>query len=300
MPDPVRRFVDSAIGPFTITAVHSWAGPGRPAAWEVEAIDGRRLFVKHHASPKGYSRETFAYRYWTAALGKSRAPTQLAADPATRAIVLTSVPGRSLHDQPLGLDSEWVAYRQAGELLARLHNIALPAPGDRATEAGWDAETATMLRNAAQILPPHDVAMLRTLTLQPPPALSEVVAHADYMPRNWLWDPHTERLHIIDFERTGIECAARRDLSRLEYRLFAQRPDLRFAFYQGYGRALTDAERRACSAYAALDAVSALRWGQEHHDDEAVQQARTMLDALRAEPTVAGSGSAGEGEVSGA
>ncbi|WP_239070089.1 MULTISPECIES: aminoglycoside phosphotransferase family protein [unclassified Streptomyces] len=293
MPDPVRRFVGSAIGSFTITAEHSWAGPGRPAVWEVEAAGNRRLFVKHHAGPKGYSRETFSYQYWTAALGAGRAPTQLAADPVTRAIVLTPVPGRSLHDHPLGLDIEWVAYRQAGELLARLHTVALPAPAARATQAGWDAEAATMLRNAALILPPHDVAMLRALTQQPPLALPKVVAHADYMPRNWLWDERTERLHIIDFERTGIESAARRDLSRLEYRVFGRRPDLRFAFYQGYGRALSDGERRACSAYAALDAVSALRWGLDHHDDEVVQQARTMLDTLRAEHTASGS----EGEV---
>ncbi|MCZ4100756.1 aminoglycoside phosphotransferase family protein [Streptomyces sp. H39-C1] len=298
MPAPVRRFVVSVIGSFTITAERSWAGPGRPAVWEIQATSGRRLFVKDHAGPQGYSRETFAYRYWTAALGTGRAPTLLAADPVTRAIVLTSVPGRSLHDLPLELDSEWEAFRQAGELLASLHAIALPAPADRADEAGWEAEAATMLRNAARILPPHDVAMLRTLTQQPPPPLPEVVAHADYVPRNWLWDPHAERLHIIDFERTGIESAARRDLSRLEYRVFARRPDLRFAFYQGYGRALTDGERRSCSAYAALDAVSALRWGLDHHDDEVVQQALTMLDALRAEHAT--TVSCGEGEVSGA
>jgi hypothetical protein len=39
------------------------------------------------------------------------------------------------------------------------------------------------------------------------------------------------------------------------------RPDLRAAFFEGYGRELADKEERSLRCLAALDAVSAISWG---------------------------------------
>jgi hypothetical protein len=49
---------------------------------------------------------------------------------------------------------------------------------------------------------------------------------------------------LIDFERAELATAVR-DLVRLEYGPWDQRPDLRDSFVGGYGRNLTPARRHA-------------------------------------------------------
>jgi len=97
--------------------------------------------------------------------------------------------------------------------------------------------------------------------------------------RNWLWDPAVRRLALIDFERAEPAPAVR-DLVRLEYGAWDQRPDLRDAFMGGYGRTLTSTEAKAMRFLAALDALSGLHWGISNHDHEVTSRARRTLDRL--------------------
>ncbi|MCX4529293.1 aminoglycoside phosphotransferase family protein [Streptomyces sp. NBC_01551] len=283
IPARIEDLVTTAVGEFELVAEHSWPGPDRPQIWEVRGSDGQRWFIKRHARPKGHRREVAAYQSWTHYLGAGRAPTLVAADTGARAIVITPVAGKSMHSHPLEGKDELEAYQQAGYLLALLHS----APTDTLTQAvvgedEWEAAVEKMLNDAALYLPADVTAMLRHLTQERPGALPAQVCHADYQPRNWLWDSTTRILRLIDFERTCVEPAVKRDLPRLQLRILASRPKVRAAFYDGFGRDLTPAERHACIAYGAQDAVSALKWGLEHQDVETVDAAHTMLENLRA------------------
>ncbi|MFE4869514.1 aminoglycoside phosphotransferase family protein [Streptomyces sp. NPDC056682] len=219
---------------------------------------------------------------WPAVLGPGRAPLLAAHDPAAQALVVTAVPGRPVREQRLGAEQEREVYRQAGQLLARLNTAPF---NDRVPErsAGWEVTVERMLAAARLYASPEDLAMVRDLTREQPAALPAVVSHGDFMPRNWLWDPAEQCLRIIDFERSGIEPSAHRDLPRLHYRLLHDRPDLKAAFYSGLGRTPNDAERHACAAYGALDAVSALRYGLEKRDLASVDEAHTMLRHLHSD-----------------
>ncbi|MCX5555381.1 aminoglycoside phosphotransferase family protein [Streptomyces sp. NBC_00038] len=284
MPETVHRWVASVTNSFCIIADHSSAGDGRPDVWEVEGQDGRRWFAKRNPGPKLHRREVRAYQEgWTGALGKDRAPVLGAVDSDARAIVITAIPGRPVRSLRLDSKEEQEVYFQAGLLLARLNAAKPGKSGSASSPANWDESVEKMLAGATLCLAPDDVAMVRSLTKDTPALLPRVVSHGDFMPRNWLWDQAERRLRIIDFERTCIESAVWRDLPRLGYRILRGRPDLEAAFEEGYGRTLTAEERQASSAYAALDAVSALRWGLEHHDIESVDEAHTMLRHLQAE-----------------
>ncbi|MEN8649095.1 phosphotransferase [Streptomyces sp. 21So2-11] len=284
MPETVHRLVASVTRSFRIVADHSSAGDGRPVVWEVEGPDGHRWFAKLHSGPKMHRREVDAYqRGWTTALGTGRAATLMAVDGEAHAIVTTAVSGRTVHSLRLDSTEEQEVYRQAGLLLARLHTAGVGGTVSPAGDRSWGEDVEKMLASAALHLTANDVAMLRALTTDAPPDLPVLVSHADFMPRNWLWDEGERLLRLIDFERACVESPARRDLSRLGYRILRGRPDLEEALFQGYGRTLTDDERRACSAYAALDAVSALHWGLEHRDVKSVDEAHTMLRHLQAE-----------------
>ncbi|MFD9483367.1 aminoglycoside phosphotransferase family protein [Streptomyces sp. NPDC059991] len=281
MPDEVRDFTSTVAGTFQLVAEHSWPGRHhRPRVWEVRGGAGRRWFVKQHAEPSGHQREVNAYQQWTHLLGPGRAPEMVARHPASRSIIVTPMPGRNIHSHPLDARQEVEAYQQAGSLLARLHSAPVAStPGE--TEEEWRTGVEQMLNDAALYLPSDATALLRDLTRERPATLPALVAHADFQPRNWLWHEATRTLHLIDFERTCIEPPVRRDLARLELRILPARPRLRPAFYDGYGRQPSPAELHACCAYGALDAVSLIKWGLQHHDVDAVNQAHAMLANLR-------------------
>ncbi|MFF9980412.1 phosphotransferase [Streptomyces erythrochromogenes] len=283
IPARIEDLITTVAGTFELVAEHSWPGPDRPRVWEVRGSDGQRRFVKRHAGPQGHRREVEAYQRWTYCLGGGRAPTLVAADTEARAIVITPVAGRSMSSRPLEGKEELEAFQQAGYLLAMLHSAPTGAASPTAEgEDEWAAAVEKMLTDAALYLPADVGVMLRDLTRERPVELSAAVCHADYQPRNWLWDSTTRTLRLIDFERTCVEPAVKRDLPRLQLRILASRPNARAAFYDGFGRDLTPVEQHACLAYGAQDAVSALKWGLEHQDVETVDAAHTMLENLRA------------------
>ncbi|MEV6315685.1 aminoglycoside phosphotransferase family protein [Streptomyces sp. NPDC051776] len=299
MPRELHHLVGSVAGEFTV-GEHAWGGPGGTRGWEVKGFDGRRWFARRHAEAESFDREVTAYRRWTGYLGEGHAAELAAADAETGAIVLTALPGRPLSIRKPAPEEEREAYRQAGALLARLHSAPVGATAGTGAsegagaagpaanagagpEATWAADVEEMLNGAALYLAREDEELLRAIAEEPPPSLPGVPTHSDYQPRNWLWDERQQLLRLIGFERTCVEPAARRDLAGLEYGLLQTGSGLRSAFYEGYGRELTDAERRACVSYAAVEALIALRRGIEHRDIESVERAHSMLAALRAE-----------------
>ncbi|MEU6082570.1 aminoglycoside phosphotransferase family protein [Streptomyces sp. NPDC047108] len=293
MPREIRHLVVSVAGEFTV-GERAWGGHGRATSWEVKGPDGRQWIAKRHGEVAAYHREATAYRRWTGCLGEGRAPELAAADPEMRGIVLTALPGRPLSTFRLPPEQEREAYRQAGELLARLHSAPVGAPAgagaaDRAARARpvaaatWAVDVEEMLNGAALYLASEDEALLHAIAEEPPPVLPDVPSHADYHPRNWLWDEANQLIRLTGFEESCAEPAVRRDLAGLEYGPLRARSDLRSAFYAGYGRELTDDERRACASYAAVDALSSLRQGIEYQDIESVERAHGMLAALRSE-----------------
>jgi aminoglycoside phosphotransferase (APT) family kinase protein len=283
MPRALHQLVESVTDTYTVVAEHPRPGDIRPSLWEIDGLCGERWFAKEHVGPKLHRREVDAYRKWTVSLGADRAPELIASDAKTRAVLVTAVPGHSLDALRLPAEQERNAYEQAGELLARHHTAAADEPTANVTEEAWDTTAAKLLDDAAAHVPEHEITMVRALVKETPPRLPQVAAHGDYMAKNWMWDETEQRLRIIDFERAELQPAARRDFSRLRYRILLQRPDLLAAFHHGYGRQLTEEELAACRAYAALDALDSLSWGIAHRDIGLVDEAHTMLENLRQE-----------------
>jgi hypothetical protein len=283
MPSALHQLVGSVTDTYTVIAEHPRPGDNRPSLWEIDGLYGARWFAKQHAGAKLHRREVDAYRKWTVCLGADRAPELIAADTQTRSVLVTAVSGRSLDTLRLPVGQERKAYEQAGELLARHHTAATDEPATDVADETWDAIAAKLLDGAASYVPEHDIAMVRALAIEALPRLPHVAAHGDYMPKNWMWDETEQRLRIIDFERAELQPAARRDFSRLRYRVLLQRPDLKAAFHHGYGRQLTDDELTACRTYGALDALDSLSWGIQHRDIGLVDEAHTMLENLRRE-----------------
>jgi Ser/Thr protein kinase RdoA (MazF antagonist) len=280
MPSALHQLAGAVTGTYTVVAEHPRPGGTRPSVWEIQGLGGERWFAKQHAGPKLHRREVDAYRKWTVSLGPDRAPELIASDTETRTVLVTAVPGRSLDTLRLPVEQERKAYEQAGELLARHHGAAADEPAADVNELAWTETAARLLRATAQYVPAYEIAMVRGLVAQVPPRLPQVAAHGDYMPKNWMWHEPEQRLRVIDFERAELQPAARRDFSRLRYRILFHQPNLNAALHHGYGRQLTEEELAACRAYGALDALDSLSWGIKHRDLGLVGEAHTMLENL--------------------
>ncbi|MCX4683007.1 aminoglycoside phosphotransferase family protein [Kitasatospora purpeofusca] len=283
VPADVDRLLRAVADGYELLGVRSLSRAGHPAVWEVVGTDGRRLFAKRHRNPLMHERETAAYRLLAPALGGGRAPSLMAEDARSLLVITSALSGTPVVSTDLTAAEEHEVYRQAGQLAAVVH--ARPTAGAPVGESlPWDQERERALARAHDArLPAEDIAVLAEATRHEPPRTALAYCHGDFGPRNWIVRRDGARLTlgVIDFERSHVEAPARRDLMRLTLQLTPRRPDLRAAFTAGYGRDLTRDERTACRAWAAIDCPAALRWALDHHDEEVLGYARTVLALLR-------------------
>lgn len=279
LPAPLADMARRAVGTISSVMDRSWPRENS-TVWEITA-PGRRCFIKQHPSARFHDREVTAYRQVVSSLGQGRAPELIASDRGLMAMVITGLPGQVLRDLSLPAATEVEAYRQAGQLLRRIHDVPIAVDGvqgiDRA--AGRCEEH---LHRADGLLTSPQIALVRACAAQLSvigPQIAVTATHGDFQPRNFLWDQQVRQLAVIDFERAEPGPAVR-DLVRLEYGNWDARPDLRDAFLDGYGRNLTEEETEALRCLAALDAFSGLQWGTAHGDDEVVHRARNTFARL--------------------
>jgi len=280
--DPgLEGFAARAAGPPAAIADRSWPRDGS-RVWELTSASGERFYLKQHQSPRFHEREVTAYRLWTPALGTGRAPRLLAADPDLRAVLITALPGQIARRADIPEADEPEIHRQAGILLRRLHSAspatAVPGTGRVAARAEEHITRAGALISGedAELIRYHAARLLQTARRLP-----VVPTHGDAQPKNFLWDPASRQVALIDFERAEAGVAVR-DLVRLQHGAWNGRPFLRDAFLDGYGRALTADEESALRDLAALDAVSAIWWGSANNDADIMTRGYGTLARLRA------------------
>ncbi|MFD8424126.1 phosphotransferase [Streptomyces sp. NPDC059466] len=261
--------------------------PGNPRVWVLRRPDGARFHLKVSSRPLAYERETLALRHAVPALGAGRAPQLRASNAEHLALLLTTVPGRPLRQLTVSPAKEARAHRQGGVLLARLH-----AAGDLSGPRRSEAEQALravaddaglLLRRAGDRITSAEHGYVRDLTdrLRLLPPLPLAFIHGAAGPRNLVWSRSTEQAGWTGFERARFAPAVQ-DFVPMSCGIWADRPDLRAACFQGYGRVLVPEERHALKALAALDALNCLVRGPALDDHEVTARGRRTLDRLMA------------------
>ncbi|MFJ3832287.1 phosphotransferase [Streptomyces sp. NPDC090046] len=279
LPCLLREFAERTVGPITEAVDVSWARPGS-RVWRITGSGGGTWYLKRHRAVGFHTREVAAYRMWAPALGH-HAPRLIAADTATRAVVITALAGRSPHGMVLDPAVEVRVQRELGRLAAALHHCAPDEPNEPVSPDPASGKVLRHLEAARPHLADGDeelvLAAARTYDGLPRPEL--VPTHGDLQYRNVLLADDGE-VRLFDFERS--EYATRtRDMVRLSD-TWAGRPELRAAFLGGYGRPLTPTEGLRLDCEAAFDSVSGIAYGHSHHDPEVVERGRRTLRRLRA------------------
>jgi Ser/Thr protein kinase RdoA (MazF antagonist) len=187
---------------------------------------------------------------------------------------------------PLSAARQRTVHRQAGAWLSRFHGGPRDLSPREHAEAA--AETARAIHSAEKhlerardLIGARDRETVRRhaaeLTRLGP--LPHGYVHGDFQERNWLLDTGPGRLAVVDLERARPHAVVF-DMVLLACGPWVGRPDLRAAFFEGYGRELTDKEERSLRCLSALDAASAISWGVPHHDPEIVERGRATLARL--------------------
>ena len=99
-------------------------------------------------------------------------------------------------------------------------------------------------------------------------------------PKNFLWDPRSPPVALIDFELAEPGLAVR-DLVRLQYGVWNRRPILREAFLNGYGSALIADEQSALRDLAHPTRPSAIWWASANNDADMMTRGYRTLAQLR-------------------
>jgi tRNA A-37 threonylcarbamoyl transferase component Bud32 len=232
---------------------------------------GRDLVVKaggpdnHHLD-----REITAHRSMTRPLvAAGRAGRLVHASRELNLLVVSYVPGELVQGRPEEHDPD--AHRQAGELLAMLHDQG------RRVARTW--ELTTRERVSTWLDRPHRIGvevvrrvrhLLDRWDVDRPRVV--VPTHGDYQPRNWVVDDG--QVAVIDFGRAAWR-PAETDLARLAAQQWRSRPDLEEAFLDGYGR---DPREEATWALVQLsEAVGTAAWAYQVGDERFEEQGHRML-----------------------
>ncbi|MFG1879545.1 phosphotransferase family protein [Sphaerisporangium sp. NPDC049003] len=276
--------LDDLPWPAEIIADHSWPGTST-TVMRLRKPDGHQMIVKRNTSSDSFQREYRALAHWTPVL-TSQAPQLIDVDERRQTLLMTAVPGRPLSTLILTADQEREAYRQAGQILRALHQA-----GPRRTLSSFGRDRATYIRaqftHGMDPLTPAEIDLthqaLELLEAMPPQQAQP--SHLDFTSRNILWND--ERSAVLDFETSRYE-AVGRDFLRITQRILRDRPDLRTAFYHGYGREPDAAERELMRTCGVTDAAAIVVTATANgHRAFAAEAHRALRDALRAWPAPA-------------
>ncbi|MFA7764797.1 phosphotransferase [Streptomyces sp. NRRL S-448] len=274
----VREFTEQAVGRIKTWTDVSWTRE-TSRVWQADGAGGGVWFVKIHQNDRFHQREAGALRGWVPRLGAA-APRLVAAEPTLRAVVITAVPGDSLHGAIHPPQEEQLIFHRIGRLAAAIH---ASAPARPATGPVLPLGKLERHLDAARLLlAPGDEEFVKAVAGRAAalPALATVPTHGDFQLRNLLWDPASKTLHLIDFERSE-EGPGVRDFVRLAD-AWHGRPDLFEALIEGYGRPLTPAEEQYMEVLTVLDSASGIAYGAANHDPELIERGRRALARLRA------------------
>ena len=281
---PLRSWAEKTLGP--LTAVRRLPPGSSPAAvWQVvRGSDNARFHLKTAPSPGAFTRETFAYRHAVPALGPGNAPRLVATSARHLAMILTALPGAPLSQARLSETALRTVHWRAGMLVAELHQAGRPTPTTR-------REASAFLSRLADAAARHaDAAgdQLSAAERQFVTALADHLRVLDRLPLGFVHGGGIEaglrwsgaaRPALQDFDRARFAPVVV-DFVHLDCVLWAERPLLRAAFFDGYGRAPGAEEQQALRCLTGLHAVRSLAEGSTCGDRAA---ARTVLDRLKSE-----------------
>ena len=215
------------------------------------ADDGSELIFKAHQQLAAAKREFMAYRMLSG-VGFQSVPQLVDVwSEDARFLLLEKMPGTP------AMTASSKLYRRAGQLLDQLHKMPYrdldSMPLAEAYVRRGTALFQHLLESSERSLLETCLGVLRDQKLGP-----RVMCHRDYRSRNWLFDPDSDQVSLIDFGQCRADyylC----DFVHVYMETMARGLTSSWhAFVEGYGRTLKDDERSILSALIGLYGLTTL------------------------------------------
>ena len=279
LPGALRAFAELYIGPFGEAEFRGWPH-AEASVWALGAEP--TAFFKVFKQPRKFVQERRAYREWLPHLDAT--PNLLGESETHSALLVSAVPGKNVDDVFLTSEETLTTYRQAGTFLQRLHTLPFEDDNLVPLLEDYRRRAKTWLARAEGLLEPDLIAWVTERAAEAAELLEEmnparVPCHRDYTARNWLVDVTDGlNLSVVDFEHSRPDFWLF-DTERI-YAKIGGTP-LESAFWQGYGHALSDIEKRLLETHGSLIALSTSLWAIEHGDKAYEVENRARLNELR-------------------
>lgn len=284
LPD-LRAFVHATLGS-DVTITDCSRSVGRlSVVWRLERADGL-YYCKRHEAYNLFERASRAYAAWAPKLQSLEGlhvPQIVGRDDDLGALIMDALPNGTRVSAMEPGSTKSAAYRSAGRLLHALHTLPLSTPPDAVEHMADQIQRYVVPARAC--VPPDTYAwILASLDHGRPFEGAPIVrAHRDYSPRNWAVAEVAGQsvLSVFDWERAEIDLAFH-DMQRMEYDHWAQAPELKDAFLDGYGGPLSEREQHQLDLVVLINAMASVRWASERGDTNFERLARGAIDGLRA------------------
>lgn len=263
-----RALLDIWLPGAEVARDHSWGLVGTTVL-ELVHDDARYIVKAGDENDHHLARELRAHRNWLEPWTSSgRAPQLVHADEVAKLLVTRFLPGTLVE----GSASEFLpaTYRQAGQLLAQLHQQL--AVVDEDFEAREKAKAIQWLDKSHRIAPEVAAKLRSMVQAWPTPATTLVPTHGDWQPRNWLTLAGT--VSVIDFGRADLRPALT-DFARLSAQQFRTDTALETAFLEGYGD--DPREPAAWRRNQTWLAIGTAVWAYQVGDERFEQQGHRMI-----------------------
>lgn len=315
---PLLTWCEAALQTHLVVRGEHSHSHGESRVWKLQGeVDNTVFYLKSHRRPHKWEQEAAFYEDFLPLAPpemQAQTPRLFAAhdeqDEIPRALLFSALPGVPLESiVPLSLDAERKAWECAGRYYAQLHALPLGYGGGEcwfgAIQRNRKSRTADPptfpvgllvqdLENAMAPLPlslggspllPNEAALgreaiglVQTAFDGEPPVLCQ----RDSSPRNWIADAQTGNwVGVLDFEHT------RRDVRIAEIAKwwdgpFLTRPDLKDAFWAGYGPWPDTNERFAAQLRVTriVQALGQIKWARNHDDGPSEARGHEAADRL--------------------
>lgn len=253
--------------------------------WRVTATDGRACYLKQHEEEKLYRQDVRASTEWVPLL-PALAPRLIASNAGLMAALFTEVRGRVMSEVTLAEADQREAYRRAGMFAQELHSLPVDVHRVPDVAAQMRSRMVRMCEAARGLV--DDGTLTWAVEVLGDGAVFEgdrmVPCHRDYSPRNWLVDFEGTRLvwGVIDFER-GYPDSWLFDVQRMWNDEWVSRPDLKEAFFIGYGRGPTPIEVQRVQLISLVMAIGSVPWATKYGDAPFAKWAKGAIERLRRE-----------------
>ena len=248
---------------------------GNSQVFRVELKTGRTIFVKR-LSARAFQQELAFYRSFAPRL--QNVPRLLEAHEKKCELILTELSGTTVTNHP----NQEQVYRQAGSFLGRLHSLEFQDPDEMPLRAALLKRLELFNLEAGRLL---ETAYLTDITAQISCLISDVhlqrvPCHRDFMEYNWLLK-NDGTVCFFDFEHARPDYWLL-DLCKMNALVWLEKPNLKDAFFEGYGYEPQGWEETLLGLWSVLWSVGTLQWAASHQDRRYERLGRRAANLLGA------------------